>query len=216
MYEKKGMKGNTISSNSQINRNLTGKECKKSNTSVKTISKSDIDAEWEVIKVAQNNPAGFKPLYDKYYVQIFRFILKRTADEHLAADISSQVFMKAMNQLHKYENRGVPFSAWLYRIASNEVTQFYRKSSKNRVVSINDSHVNDLIEEDYSDDFEIKKEIMMNMLSELKESDLILIELRFFEQRSFKEIAEILDMTETNAKVKTYRIIERMKKKVKK
>lgn len=215
MYENLGMKGNAISSNSQISRNLTGIDNVKTYTSVKTVSKNDMDAEWTVIQAAQRNPAEFKPLYDKYYVQIFRFILKRTADESLSADICSQVFLKAMNKLHKYEYRGVPFSAWLYRIASNEVTQHFRQTGKNRVVSINDSHVGDLVEDEYADNFEEKKAIMLEMLSDLKEEDMIMVELRFFEQRSFKEIAEILQMTETNAKVKTYRIIERMKKKAK-
>lgn len=210
------MKGSTISSNSQINRNLTGKVNIKSTASVNTISNSDMDAEWLVIQAAQQNPAKFRPLYDKYYIPIFKFVLKRMGDEAIAADTTSQVFLKAMNKLHKYEYRGVPFSAWLYRIASNEVTQYFRKSSKNRVVSIQDSHVSSLVEEDYEDNFEAQKQILMRMLSELKENDLIMVELRFFEQRSFKEIANILNMTESNAKVKTYRIIERMKKKVKK
>lgn len=181
-----------------------------------TISNSDMDAEWLVIQAAQKNPARFKSLYDKYYVPIFKFVLKRMGDEAIAADTTSQVFLKAMNKLHKYEYRGVPFSAWLYRIASNEVTQYFRHSKKNRVVSIQDSHVSNLIEEDYEDNFEVQKQELMKMLSDLKEDDLIMVELRFFEQRSFKEIADILDMTESNAKVKTYRIIERMKKKAKK
>ncbi len=216
MYENHRMKGNTISSNSKINRNITGNDNIKSFASVKTISNSDMDAEWVLIQEAQKNPARFRPLYEKYYVPIFRFVLKRVGEEDLAADITSQVFLKAMKKIGKYEYRGVPFSAWLYRIASNEVTQHFRQSSKNRVVSISDNHLSGLVDESYSDNFEEQKKIMISMLSDLKESDLIMIELRFFEQRSFKEIADILDMTESNAKVKTYRIIERMKKKVRK
>ena len=216
LYENSKMKGNTISKNSQINRNLTGDDKVKSTASVNTISNSDMDAEWKIIQAAQKNPASFRPLYDKYYVPIFRFVLKRAGEESIAADITSQVFLKAMNKLPKYEYRGVPFSAWLYRIASNEVTQYFRKSSKNRVVSINDTIIPDLVTEEYDDDTEQQRLALKQMLSELKADDLIMVELRFFEQRSFKEIAEILDLTESNAKVKTYRIIERMKKKARK
>jgi RNA polymerase sigma-70 factor (ECF subfamily) len=181
-----------------------------------TISNSDMDAEWKIIQAAQKNPAGFRPLYEKYYVSIFRFVLKRAGEENIAADISSQVFLKAMNKLPKYEYRGLPFSAWLYRIASNEVTQYFRKSSKSRVISINDATMPELVTEEYSDDTEQQRTVLKQMLSELKDDDLIMVELRFFEQRSFKEIAGILNMTESNAKVKTYRIIERMKKKARK
>lgn len=210
------MKGNTISKNSQINRNLTGDDKVKSTASVNTISNSDMDAEWKIIQAAQKNPASFRTLYEKYYVPIFRFVLKRAGEESIAADITSQVFLKAMNKLPKYEYRGVPFSAWLYRIASNEVTQYFRKSSKNRMVSINESNISELVTEEYDDNTEEQRKALKQMLSELKEDDLIMVELRFFEQRSFKEIAQILNMTESNAKVKTYRIVERMKKKAKK
>ncbi len=208
------MKGKTIASISQINRILASKGDQPKPS--KTVSMTEMDAEWELIKAAKGNPVKFRPLYEKYYKPIFRFVMNRTQDEALAADITSMVFMKAMKKLEKYEYRGVPFSAWLYRIASNEVTQHFRTTSKNRVVSINDSHVSDLVDDSEEDNFEEKKAILLEMLDDLKEGDLEIVELRFFEQRSFKEIAEILGLTESNAKVKTYRIIERMKKKVKK
>ena len=63
-------------------------------------------------------------------------------------------------------------------------------------------------------DTELHRNQLIQLLDDLKETDLQLIELRFFEQRPFKEIAEILDITESNAKVKTYRILERLKKKL--
>ena len=82
------MKGNTISSNSQINRNLVADNLKPT-ASVNTISNSDMDNEWEVIQTAKQNPAQFRILYDKYYVPIFRFVLKRVGEEEIAADITS-------------------------------------------------------------------------------------------------------------------------------
>ncbi len=177
---------------------------------------TEMEAEWEIIKVAKKDASAFRSLYEKYYKPIFRFVMNRTQDESLAADITSQVFMKAMKKLSSYEFRGVPFSAWLYRIASNEITQHYRKASKNRVVSIQETNVSEWVEEIELDRYEDKKNMMLQLLNDLKESDLEIIELRFFEQRSFKEIADILNLTESNAKVKVYRILERMKKKVKK
>ncbi len=208
------MKGKTIGSISQINR-ILARHGSTSEPS-KTVSMSEMDAEWEIIKAAKGNPSGFRPLYEKYYKPIFRFVMNRTQDEDLTADITSVVFMKAMKKLNGYEYRGVPFSAWLYRIASNEVTQHFRKLGKNRVVSIQDYHVSELLDQNYNEErYEDKKRMMVEMLQDLKEGDLQILELRFFEQKSFKKIAEILGITESNAKVKVYRIVERMKKKVK-
>lgn len=177
-----------------------------------TVSSQAMLAEWEEIQAAQREPAMFRPLYDRYYERMFRYILKRTADEALAADLCSQVFLKAMQKLAGYRFRGVPFSAWLYRIAGNEVTQYYRNTGKQRVVSIQESDVLEMIDEIPEEDNSMTVNFMLEALQELPEKDMQLIELRFFEHRAFKEIAQILNITESNAKVKTYRILDRMKK----
>lgn len=199
-------------SNLQINRTLV----KNVRMSVpnRTVSAEDMQEEWQLIQAAQADPTLFRPLYNQYYEPIFRFIFRRTADEARTADICSQVFLKAMQRLPGYEFKGVPFSAWLYRIASNEVAQHFRNRQKNRVVSIEDSSFSDMIEEiDELPNEQIRTQLLQ-ALDQLKETDLQLIELRFFEQRPFKEIADILGITESNAKVKTYRILERLKKKL--
>ena len=199
-------------SNLQISRTLA-KNTARMESSNKTVSQEAMQAEWQEVQAAQRNPAFFKPLYDRYFDPIFRFVFKRTADENTASDVCSQVFLKAMQKLHKYEYKGVPFSAWLYRIASNEVAQYYRDTQKNRVVSVEDHNISDLIDEINEDgDFEKTRNRMLEAMNDLKVGDLTLIELRFFEQRPFKEIAEILNITESNAKVKTYRILEKIKK----
>ena len=198
-------------SNFQISRTLA-KKASLMNSSKKTVSQEAMQEEWKEVQAAQRNPAHFRPLYDRYFEQIFRFVFKRTAEEDVAADICSQVFLKAMQQLHKYKYKGVPFSAWLYRIASNEVAQHYRNTQKSRVVSVEDYNISNVIDEMEEGDNEQARQLMLDSLQDLKEDDLKLIEMRFFEQRPFKEIADILEITESNAKVKTYRILEKIKK----
>ena len=95
-----------------------------------------MEEELSWIRRAQNNPEGFGPLYKKYHEQIFRYIHQRMDDEELAYDITSQVFMKAMSNLHKYEYRGVPFASWLYRIAKSELYQAFRDRKAERTVNI--------------------------------------------------------------------------------
>lgn len=182
--------------------------------SKKTVSVEHMQEEWLEVQAAQHDPARFRPLYNRYYEPIFRFIFRRTNEEELTADLCSQVFLKALQQLKVYSYKGVPFSAWLYRIASNEIAQHYRASQKNRVVSIEESSFSDMIDELKEEDTEGLRQKLLQTLDQLKEDDLELIELRFFEQRSFKEVAELTGITENNAKVRTYRILERMKKKL--
>lgn len=199
-------------SNLQINRTLA-KNVRMS-LSKKTVSTEAMQEEWLEIQAAQREPAAFRPLYNRYYEPIFRFIFRRTGDESLTADICSQVFLKSMQRIGEYQFKGVPFSAWLYRIASNEVAQHFRQVQKNRMVSIEETNLSDLFEEMDESDNELQRTGLINALDTLKETDLQLIEMRFFEQRPFKEIADILQITESNAKVKTYRILERLKKKM--
>ena len=199
-------------SNLQINRTLV-KNVRMS-LSKKTVSAEAMQEEWLEIQAAQRDPGAFRPLYNRYYEPIFRFIFRRTSDEDLTSDICSQVFLKAMQRLGNYQYKGVPFSAWLYRIASNEVSQHYRQVKKDRTVSMEDSNISDMFEEMDENNNEQHRSSLLKALDGLKETDLQIIEMRFFEQRPFKEIADILEITESNAKVKTYRILERLKKKM--
>lgn len=199
-------------SNLQINRTLV-KNARMS-VSKKTVSMNAMQEEWLEIQAAQDDPALFRPLYNRYFDPIFRFIFRRTNDEALTADICSLVFLKAMQRLKDYRFKGVPFSAWLYRIASNEISQHYRQVQKNRVVSIEETNITDMFDEMDEPKNEDHRNNLIIALDGLKPNDLQLIEMRFFEQRPFKEIADIIGITESNAKVKTYRILERLKKKL--
>ena len=173
-----------------------------------------IAEELKYIKAAQKDPRQFSHLYDQHYKPVYLFIYRRTDDEHITADLTQQVFLKAMQNLSRYEYRGVPFSAWLYRIASNEVTQHFRDASKVRTVSLETSDVDDLLDEKNSGIDSQKREQVFKAIRKLPSADLELIEMRFFEKRSFLEIAEIKGITENNAKVKTYRILDKVRKSI--
>lgn len=164
------------------------------------------------IKRAKEDPRSFEPLYNKYYEQIFRYIYQRMDDKEMAHDITSQVFLKALNNLHKYEYRGVPFASWLYRIAKSELYQSFRDEKATRTVNVESVSLADMIDEMEEDLSDEKRALLIRAIAELSEEDTQMIEMRFFEKRSFREIGEILDMTENNAKVKAHRIIQKMKK----
>ena len=176
------------------------------------VTEGEQQKELNIINSAKEEAANFAPLYEKYYESIFRFIHKRIDDKDNAFDITSQVFLKAMSNLNKYEYRGVPFSSWLYRIANNEVVTFIKKNEEKRCVNIDTAGVHEIADDMETFLVEQQHEKLTKIISNLPEDDLQLIEMRFFEKRAFKEIGEILDITENNAKVKVYRVIDKLKK----
>lgn len=166
-----------------------------------------------IILRSKDDPAAFRPLYEKYYRSIFLFILHRTGDKDLAADLASQVFLKALMKIAGFTFRGLPFSAWLYRIAINECNDFFRRSKRSRTVVLEDEIADLLYEEMFAPDtLEELKGRLPGILKQLKYEELQVVELRFMEGRPFKEVADILGISENYAKVKTYRILEKMKK----
>ncbi len=175
-------------------------------------TKEDIEAEMHQIIKAQADPARFGPLYDRYYKPVFLFLYRRTDDEDLTADLTSQVFLKAITYLPKYQHKGLPFSAWLFRIAVNEMNMFFRKNKNCRSISIEDSGFDRIAEDMGENDKEEKIELLLKGIQNLPLDEIQYIELRFFEDRSFKEIADIMAITENNAKVRTYRILDKIKK----
>lgn len=169
--------------------------------------------EEEVIKKSQANPADFKPLYEQYFRKIFLFILHRVGDKEITADLCSQVFLKALTNISRYSFKGLPFSAWLYRIAINECNDLFRKQKRVRMVILDDQIANSLYEEIVNNK-ETKEERMEKLTAafeRLKPDELHLIELRYMENRPFTEVADILGITENNAKVRTYRILDKMR-----
>lgn len=171
-----------------------------------------LEEEQVLIREAKKDPERFGPLYSKYYEQIFRYIYQRMDDQELAFDITSQVFIKAMKNLHKYEYRGVPFSSWLYRIAKSELYQAYRDRKARKTINVESMHLFEMIEEFEENDNSLNKKKLFQCLSLLKDADLQMIEMRYFEKRSYKEIGEILEISENNAKVRSFRALERLKK----
>lgn len=175
-----------------------------------------LNEELVIIEAAKKNPAHFAPLYNKYYKQIFNYLYQRMDCKETAFDITSQVFLKALSNIQNYQFKGVPFASWLYRIAHNEMMLVFRNIKDKRAVNADIGDLKFICEETNEPFFEEYIPIIKKLITELDEDDLNLVELRFFEKRPFKEIAEILNTTEGNAKVKMFRVIEKLKVKIKK
>lgn len=166
----------------------------------------------EIIEAAKKNPERFEPIYKKYHEQIFRYVYQRMDDKEMAHDVTSQIFLKAITKLHKYEFRGVPFSSWLYRIAMSEVYQYLKDKSAERTVNVDTSGLSEMMDDMEDEDRFADKQRLIRLIGELPEEELQIIEMRYFEKRSYREIGEILGIEENNAKVKSFRIVGKLKK----
>ena len=176
-------------------------------------TESEIQREECILKNAIKNPQAFAPIYDKYYLPIFKFVVQRVENNELASEIVSDVFAKAIFNLKKYKFKGTPFSAWLYRVAYNEIANRHRRNKKIRTVNIPDETWNLFQSEEteiVDHSFSIKK--MKDSMQKLKPNEVELIEMRFFEERPFKEMGEILELTTENARVKTHRALKKLQK----
>ena len=169
--------------------------------------------EEDILRAAMKNPNAFAPIYEKYYLPIFKYVIQRTENETVAAEVVSNVFAKALFNLKKYQFKGLPFSAWLYRVAFNAITDYHRSNKKqNRIVNVPLEGIEFIEEEDKEENKTHLRNQMMSCLKDLKPQELELIEMRFFENRPFKEIGEILNMTTEHARVKTHRALGKLKK----
>ena len=178
-----------------------------------------IQPERKLIEMAQQNPDDFEHLFNKYYDTIFNYALRRTGNAYSADDVAANTFLKAFSQIKNYQWKGVAFSAWLYRIATNEIAQSYRKSKRTVPLS---SEITARLKDDRSSDsalLEAEELIVRNekfkqihaSISRLKIKYQAALTLRYFENKSIKEMAAILELSENTVKTHIRRGLKRLK-----
>lgn len=167
---------------------------------------TDPEQERADIQRAQADPRRFTVLYERYFGDVFRFILRRAGDRDRTADLVQETFLKAMLALPRYQDRGLPFRAWLYRIALNELRMHWRKK-KELVIDLNNSHVRALGEEMSLTIDDDQMQGLAHALSMLDEARGQLIHLRFMDGLSYQEIGQVLGIGEDAAKMRTHRTL---------
>ena len=163
----------------------------------------NLESEQKLVEEARRDPEVFGELFDRYYSPILNFILRRTGDVALAEDLTSDVFMKAYSKLWQFQWRGISFSSWLYRIASNQVRSHYR--SQKSLISLDGLF--EVAGFDLADEGDLHQELLDAEAQVQRHQDFLRVQkqllllpmkyqevlaLRFFEEKSLPEIAEIL------------------------
>lgn len=169
----------------------------------------ELQEEKQWIEAARLNTEAFEPIYLRYYDEIYRFIYRRTGRETMSNEICSETFYQALSNIKKYQWRGIPFGNWLYTIASNELRKRYRNKKEVFIIEIDKFQeqlpVPEMLEH-------IGTEPLVRALDQLNELELRLIELKYFEHKTFREVGLLLEMKESAVKMRIYRLLLAMKK----
>lgn len=180
----------------------------------------NLEKERLIVERAKNEVEAFGELYNTYYSRIFGYILKRTANVHVAEDITSEVFISALNNICQFRWRGLPFSSWLYRIAANEIANHFRKN-KARTLSLEESLLQidtgealdtELIQAEESLARHQEFLALHDNISKLSLKYQEVIVLRYFEEKQLNEIGEILGKPEGTVKALLHRGLEKLRK----
>lgn len=168
---------------------------------------------------AQGDPEAFGLLFDKYYQPIFGYLLRRTAHLELAQDLTSETFFKALKNLKRYRWQNVPFSAWLYRIATNEMSSHFRRHKRGRQIGLD--NLPELSAEKRLDEEVIRAEEALSakqdfiklqkLVVKLKPIYQSVITLRFFEKKKISEISHILGRPEGTVKAQLHRALKELR-----
>lgn len=151
-----------------------------------------------LVERAQNDPLAFAALYEVYVDRIYNYIYQRTGNHSDAEDLTTRTFLKAFVHLEHYTFRGVPFSAWLYRIAHNAVANWYRDRRRHQVISLDAlvAHSNDDRKPEVVTQAREEHRTLLEAIHKLPAERQQLLILKFSEGLKNAEIAEIMGRTE--------------------
>ena len=158
----------------------------------------DIDDNTVLELAVQGDSEAFGVLYERYVTRIYNYIFYRIGSSYEAEDLTERVFMRALRHIGNYNNRGLPFSAWLYRIAHNLVANWYRDNSRRKEIPLDDgiliSHQSSFPEQELLHSEE--RERLLHVIRKLPPDRQQLVILKFVDHLSNLEIGQIMGRTE--------------------
>jgi RNA polymerase sigma-70 factor (ECF subfamily) len=159
------------------------------------VSQAPSDA--ELVLRARDDPEVFGQLYELYVNQIYSYVYYRTGNHHDAEDLTAKTFYQALRHIAHYQDRGLPFSAWLYRIAHNLVANWHRDHSRRQVIALDEiALVSQRPSPETRAESQDDQRLLMHLIRHLSEERQNLLILKFVQQLSNREIADIMGRTE--------------------
>ena len=172
------------------------------------VDRESESAERERIEAAQKDPRRFADLYEEHFARVYAYVARRLRDRGEVQDVVSEVFHHALANLHRFEWRGTPFAAWLYRIAANAVADHFKRRSREIPPSMSIE-----VTPDESEAIE-QRTTLFRQVDALPADQRRVIVMRFAQDKSIREIAEDLGRSEGAIKQLQWRGIETLRKRM--
>lgn len=152
----------------------------------------------QLVALAAHDKEAFGELYERYMPRIYNYIYYRTGNAHDAEDLTAKVFHRAIGHMKTYEEKGVPFQAWLYRIAHNLVANFHRDEGRRKIIPLDDYIAQSLRSEAPEKQLEDNEEkaALLRAIRRLPQERQDLLVMKFVDNLSNAEIGAILGRTE--------------------
>jgi RNA polymerase sigma-70 factor (ECF subfamily) len=156
------------------------------------------------------NLGGFSTLYDRYVGDVFKFVYFKTHHKETAEDLTSHIFIKALEHVQDFDDTKRPFNAWIFSIARNTVIDHYRSNKAH-------ANIDDIW--DLADDEDVARDIQARMqmvkvqeyMNELTSEQRDIVILRVWQDLPYKEIAEIVGKSEASCKMMFSRTVAKMR-----
>ncbi len=155
-----------------------------------------------LVELAKSDRDAFGELYERHIDKIYNYVFYRTSNQHDAEDLTARVFFKALSHIDTYVDQGVPFQAWLYRIAHNLVANWHRDRGRRKIVALDEYislHLRSESPDDYAEDQE-ERDALLAAIKRFPQERQQLLVLKFVDRLSNAEIGQIMDKTEVAIK----------------
>jgi RNA polymerase sigma-70 factor (ECF subfamily) len=163
-----------------------------------------------LLEAAQKDPARFADLYELNFERVYAFVAHRVGDRDAAEDLTSEVFHKALANLRRFEWRGAPFAAWLFKIAANAIADRTQRAGKELVVDDPPELGVDAIAQADLETAEHRARLF-RLVDRLPADQRSVIAMRFAEEKSIREIAAKLGRTEGAVKQLQFRALQNLR-----
>lgn len=171
--------------------------------------KSEAD-ERLLVEAARSDPSRFAELYENHFERVYAYIARRVGNRDDAQDLTSEVFHQALANIAKFEWRGAPFAAWLTRIASNAIADKWRDASRERGNATGENFEGADFEEVSFEEAD-ERTRLFRLVKTLPSAQRRVVEMRFAEEKSIREIAQAIGKTEGAVKQLQFRGLESLR-----
>ncbi len=166
-----------------------------------------------LVQLAKEDPEAFGELYERYVTKIYNYIYYRVGDQAEAEDLTARTFFRALRKIGSYEERGLPFSAWLYRIAHNLVANWHRSQSRRKSVQLDELIIatSDVSSPGALVEKQEAKEVLLEVIRELPEDRQQLLILKFVERMPNAKIGQVMGRSESSIKSLYHRTLKTLR-----